>query len=271
MAATLVLADSKVLMIRGAAMYTVTPGVRIHEGDILATDAKGQAQLQFVNGGLVNAGGDTQLLVARAPRGGDAEIGVLSGWIKFDHKKAAAPVRFGYLARGLRVAADEAAAVLHVGESSIEAFVESGSIKLFVGGDREGRAVKVNEFVVLKSGQPPVFAPRPAAEFIKAMPRHFRDPLPSLADKFKDRKIDPKRERDVSYGDVEGWLKADLPLRKGFVKRFQVRAHDAEFRAGLVKNVRSHPEWDPVLFPERYEVPERKPGEDTTRERGVRQ
>jgi len=36
------------------------------------------------------------------------------------------------------------------------------------------------------------------------------------------------------------------------VARFQPRAADPAFRAALVANLRFHPEWDPVLFPEKY-------------------
>ena len=100
--------------------------------------------------------------------------------------------------------------------------------------------------------QPAVTAGRPPAQFIGAMPRHFQDNLPVLLDRFKDKKADPKHEREATYGEVEAWLKTGPPLRKTFVKRFQARARDAEFRKGLVDNLREHPEWDPVLYPEKY-------------------
>ena len=118
------------------------------------------------------------------------------------------------------------------------------------------------EFVVHKSGQATTTAPRPQVEFIKDMPRHFQDPLPVLADKLKERKLEPKREHEVSYEEVEGWLKANLGVRKGFVKRFQGRARDPEFRSALLKNLREHPEWDRTLFPEKYEAKEKKGASD---------
>jgi hypothetical protein len=37
------------------------------------------------------------------------------------------------------------------------------------------------------------------------------------------------------------------------VSRFKTRASDPAFRSALVSNLRFHPEWDPVLYPEKYE------------------
>ncbi|MGB7542762.1 MAG: hypothetical protein WBM28_12195, partial [Burkholderiales bacterium] len=47
-------------------------------------------------------------------------------------------------------------------------------------------------------------------------------------------------------------LKADPAVRKNLAKRFQSRAHDKDFRNGLVANLSSHPEWDRILYPEKY-------------------
>jgi len=40
------------------------------------------------------------------------------------------------------------------------------------------------------------------------MPRQFRDDLPVLLDRFKNRRSEPKREHEVTYAEVEPWLKA---------------------------------------------------------------
>jgi len=60
----------------------------------------------------------------------------------------------------------------------------------------------------------------------------------------------------VSYAEVEAWLKAPPEIRRPLVPRFQSRASDPAFRSALVANLRFHPEWDPVLYPEKYEKPE---------------
>jgi hypothetical protein len=47
-------------------------------------------------------------------------------------------------------------------------------------------------------------------------------------------------------------LKAESPFRRQFIERWRGKARDSEFRRALVANLSSHPEWDPVLFPEKY-------------------
>ena len=54
---------------------------------------------------------------------------------------------------------------------------------------------------------------------------------------------------------MEAWLKAPPAIRKPMVARFEPRASDAAFRAGLVANLKFHPEWGPVLNPVAQEIP----------------
>jgi hypothetical protein len=41
-------------------------------------------------------------------------------------------------------------------------------------------------------------------------------------------------------------------LRRPLVQRWRSKAREPAFRAALVANLAAHPEWDPVLFPEKY-------------------
>ena len=55
------------------------------------------------------------------------------------------------------------------------------------------------------------------------------------------------------YADVELWLKAEPSIRRPFVQRWKAKAFkDPAFKQGIVANMSSHMEWDPVLFPEKY-------------------
>jgi hypothetical protein len=73
-----------------------------------------------------------------------------------------------------------------------------------------------------------------------------------LLDRFKNRRSEPKRDHEVTYAEVEAWLKAGSAIRRNLVKRFEIRSKDSEFRRKLIENLREHPEWDKVLFPEKY-------------------
>ena len=40
--------------------------------------------------------------------------------------------------------------------------------------------------------------------------------------------------------------------RRQFIERWRVKAREGAFRSALVANLTHHPEWDPILFPEKY-------------------
>jgi hypothetical protein len=257
-AGTLTLVEGSVELIRGATLYTATQGVRVGDGDILSIDLKGQAQIEFQDGAIVNLSQGARAMLTSVVSGarGQSEIALLSGWAKFSQKKSGKGTQYRYLTPRAEINAGEATAVLNAGDGSTDLYVESGAVKFSEigrkGVQRIARDAKGGEFIVRRGEQPAVFASRPSAEFIKNMPRHFRDDLPVLLDRLKNRRSEPKREHEVTYTEVEPWLKAGSAIRRNFVKRFEVRSKDSEFRRKLIENLREHPEWDRVLFPEKY-------------------
>lgn len=259
-AGTLTLVEGRLALVRGATLYTATQGVRLESGDILAIDPKGQAQIEFQDGAILNLSqGARAMLTDVAPAArGRSEIAMLSGWAKFTQKKSGKGGPYRVLTPLVEIASGEATAVLNAGDDFAAIYIESGTVKFSEIG-RKGtqrtttRDAKGGEFIVRRGEQPAAFAPRPSADFVKNMPRHFQDNLPVLLEKVKNRRAEPRREHEVTYAEVEAWVKAGLPIRRGFVKRFEARSRDPEFRRKLIENLREHPEWDRVLFPEKYE------------------
>jgi hypothetical protein len=47
-------------------------------------------------------------------------------------------------------------------------------------------------------------------------------------------------------------LKIDRRWRRGFVRQFTPRLRDASFRQALAAGLKAHPEWDRILYPEKY-------------------
>jgi hypothetical protein len=93
---------------------------------------------------------------------------------------------------------------------------------------------------------------------VGALPRPFLETIPSRLSRFKDRETAPKRADEISYADVETWLKASRNVRRPLVQRWRSRATDPAFRDALIANLKDHREWDPILFPEKYKPPEKK-------------
>lgn len=251
---TLTVAEGDVVLVRGAATYTATPGVAVHNGDMLAVDPKGQAQIEFQDGAILNlARGCRAYLLAAQGAGGEPGVALQSGWAKFTRAKAAKGPPYRYIMPLARLSTPGATGVLRMGDDSDDLFIETGASRIVElsrsGWPGSGRDLKGGEFIVRRDGQPLSIAPRPAADFVKAMPPYFRDDLAAFLPRLRNRGADPKREHDATYAEVEPWLKASPPLRRSLVERFRSRANDRQFRAKLLENLAAHPEWDPVLHP----------------------
>ena len=130
-------------------------------------------------------------------------------------------------------------------------FVESGRVQLLErklkGGPPLG--VKGGEQYTRSGPEKGSIAPRPTAAFLQGLPRSFRDTLPPLAAHFKGKSVEPKPAPMPTYAALKPWLTAEPAIRREFPRRFVTLAHDPAFREALVKNLASHPEWEPILFP----------------------
>jgi hypothetical protein len=259
----LTVAEGGVQLVRGSTTYAAAQGVALQNGDMLAPDPKGQAQIEFADGAILNLGRGTRaLLLSSQSAGGEPGVALLPGWAKFTRVKATKGKPYRYIMPLARLGTIGATGVLRIGEDSSEIFVESGAARLIElsksGLPAAGRDMKGGEFVVRRAGQPLAASPRPSPEFIKAMPGYFRDDLAVFLPRVRDRNIEPKREHDAAYAEVEPWLKASAPIRRSLVERFRNRAKDPQFRSKLIENLAAHPEWDRVLFPEKYEEESKK-------------
>ena len=108
---------------------------------------------------------------------------------------------------------------------------------------------------------------RPTPAFIQRLPRAFIDTLPARAALFKAREVEPKPLGQISFADAEAWIDAE-GLRSHFVTRWKALTRDPAFREGVAANMRAHPEWDRVLYPEKY-LPRSQPRRPARRPRAT--
>ena len=271
------LLEGQAALLRGTTRYALAEGVRLQGGDIVELGDKGLALVEFADGCEVSLGPRSRLYLAGlVPRGGKAGGGVsdfylMQGWVKLSSGKKAAPLRITTPVFGLGTS--DATAVVNIGDGEGAMFVESGEMRVaegFVKATPASPRLRGGEFFTRKVDQRSVTAARPAPAFVAAMPKAYMDNLPSRQAKFKDRETNPRPTGELAYGDVEMWLKAPPEVRRVLMQRFVQKANrDAEFRQALVANLRSHPEWDPILFPEKYK-PKEPPEPKTVQEAGAR-
>ena len=171
--------------------------------------------------------------------------------------KAAAPAAIAPLASpGADLVAASGSVVASVQDAALQVFVEGGEATLQ---ERQAGApagapqkLRSGEFLARAGGGKSAITPRAPGEFVQALPRSFLDTLPARAAMFRDRDVTPKALGDIGYPDVQAWLSAEPALRRPAMPRWRPLTRNPAFRNPLVANMAAHPEWDRVLFPEKY-------------------
>jgi hypothetical protein len=247
------LVDGDVRVMRGTVWFRLVPGTRMLEGDVIDVGEHAQFQLELADGGSLNAQGPALLYAAALPMPDAkpqaiAELFVPRGWMKATGK-AARPLRIRSTMLTFTLAG--AVVVASCDARHADAFVESGTANVALPRGKEPlHDVGAGEFVSRADERAPVFASRPPPAFLAALPREFRDPLPTLASRFPVPPETLVKIGDVSFAEAEPWLVG--MNRRAFVKRFTPRLSDAAFRAAVAARPAVFPEWDRVLHPEKY-------------------
>lgn len=249
-AATLTLLEGPAGLVRGVTRYALAEGVRLQSGDIIEVGDKGLAEIEYPDGAAIGLGAGTRVLAVSMPRGKTAagDYYVMQGALKIAGVNKAARLRISTPLFTLSPVEGVSVMVVSAAEGSV--FIESGGARLAAA--PAILSLKSGDFFARKAGQNGAVASRPSKAFIAAMPKAFLDPLPSRMARYKDREAQPKRVDDVSYAEVEAWLKAPPAIRRPLVARFEPRASDPGFRSRLEANLKFHPEWGPILHPEKY-------------------
>ena len=253
---TVTLLEGQLRILRGASVLRGAEGVKLRRGDILESSNNGFVQVELPGSTVVALGPSTGAFFAG--RGGDATaILVLNGWVKAEvgassgAYRCASPLIAG-MTRGGSI-------VLHAASDESSLFVEAGTAGVGTvnpaGYPAKPSAAKAGQFYTRRAAQPaPTVASRPSPAFLEALPHPFRDTLPSRLARFAGKTVAPRPDHEVAYAEVQPWLTAGQGWRKGFVERFEPRLKDPEFRRGVEAHLSAHPEWDPILHPEKYDA-----------------
>jgi len=254
--------EGSLRLIRGATVLRAAAGVRLHAGDIVESSDSGFLQLEFNGGTIVALGPASRLFLlhcsGRAHNNpGDnspvADLVILRGWLKGETNSGSGAYRYE---SPLLAATTGGTVVLHAAAESSELFVESGSANVgeisHEGALGHATTAKAGQFLTRRAGKAMVAGARPESAFLENMPRSFRDTLPARMSVFAGKPVQPKPDHQVSYAEVQPWLTMGRDWRRGFVERFQSRLEDDSFRRAVQEHIEDHPEWDPVLHPDKY-------------------
>jgi hypothetical protein len=250
----LTLLDGEAVIIDGARRLAAASGLRVGAGALVETGTNtALVRFEGPEQATIDLGPDTRAMIAptaAASRGGrPPALYLQQGSVKLASREGA--MVQGLIAPGLELQPFSGSTVVQVGQGGVAVFAEAG--RLDVGERRAGgqtRGLNAGEFYSREGARAGNVAARPTADWLKQVPRAFRDPLPLRAAVYRDNPFEPTALPGPTYEQLARWLSAEPFARRDFVPRFTPLTHDAAFRRGLQSHLAAHPEWAAVLNPD---------------------
>jgi hypothetical protein len=262
--AMLTIVDGEATVLDGGRNLAATEGLKVADETLVRTTARTSLlRIEWPDGSAADFGPDTQAMLnprGFGTRGGRTpSVYLLSGWLKLSSMGSGPSA--GLLTPRIDVQPFKGALVVMVAGDETWVYAESGGAPLI---ERDVRppsnlALKNGEVYLRQGAAKGVVAARPTPAQMQRVPRGFRDSLPLRSAAFKDKTVTGKTAPAPAYAELRDWLVAETALRRTFTRRFAERSRDNDFRAGLVQNLGRHPEWERVLFPERFLPPASAP------------
>ena len=252
--------DGDAVVLREAREFAAAEGQALRAEDIVRSrEGARLARIELEGGTVLDLGPATELLLQPRAFAAPAELGtsvyLLRGWLKVTTPAAKGAPGVALASPQVGVARMVGSVVVHAAPQASLVFLETGRADVL---DRTAakpdtaHALGDGDAFAARTAAPAALLRRPPADLIAGLPRAFADTLPRRAARWQGRSVEPGALSVPRYADVAPWLHAEPALRESFVKRFGAMAHEPAFRAGLVSELRSHPEWDRVLFPDKY-------------------
>ncbi len=259
------LLEGDAVLLRDNAKFALVEGASLQRDDIIELGGKkGFMLLEFTDGSSVALGPATS--VQLAPRLSaertkiEARLYLLQGWLKVSAAKGSS---WALSSSSFDLTGLTQDAVIFSQGNSGQIFAEAGDLNLRPLLPAGTAAVKLTSggFLTWSGSGKPELAQRAPAGFLQNIPKAFQDKLPSRAAFFKGKDIKPNRLGEVSYADAQAWLNAEPAVRKANLNRWKALARSPEFRKGLLADIKSHPEWESILFaPQAASAPQKSAG-----------
>lgn len=258
----LTILDGEASLVIGARAVAAIEGMRVPPGTLLHTHASTTLlRLEWPGGEVLDLGPDTQVMLQPEGLGARGEAApafyLLSGWAK---QRAASGAHRGLVAPLAQVLPGKGTIVAQAAAAGVWLFAEAGEALLLErAGASARRALPAGQAYQRNGASKGEITARPAPEMLRQVPRGFRDTLPLRADRFTGKEPTPKPLPALTYDALAPWLSAEPSIRREFPRRFAPLLREPGFRAALAARLAAHPEWEPVLFPERFVRPASAP------------
>lgn len=251
--ARLTFSEGQARLLRGDQVFTTPRGLPLANDDMLETGEAASSIIETGDGTLFSTGPGSRLMLGSSAGKIDRPL-LRSGWLKMQSNDKGEARSFS--TPHATISGKAVSLILRSTDSGTELFVETGDATLTPARGGKTMQVKAGQFLAQRGDKPASIQPRPEAAFLDAVPRSFRDRLPSLAARYAETKTTPRLLGEARYEDIADWLAGPLAWRGGFIKRYESRLSDKTFRTALEANLARHPEWSRALYPEKH-IPRR--------------
>jgi hypothetical protein len=249
--------EGDAITIRGLSQFGLAEGVRLLSNDLVETGKSTFLRIEFSDGTIVDLGPATRIQVNRPTlrKSDRPAFYLLSGLMKLSAGKLGANSKASIASPQFDAVNLDGNSVEQAQGSASALFAEDAPVHVLdhSRGASAPIQLKSGDFLTLRSTDAPKVSGRPAQEFIAVLPRQFEDTIPPRIARFSGRDVLPKALGGFSYGDVEAWLDAEPVIRRRFVYEWAAKADDEAFRQHLEDRLIRHPEWERLLYPERFE------------------
>lgn len=249
----LTLIDGEATVVDGTKRVAGQPGLRVGAGALVETNDKTSiVRFEHSDQSTLDLGPGTHAMLqppALASRGGRAPAAyILQGWAKLASPSGGSVN--GLMAPGLELLPFSGRAVVQVRGKQAHVFAESGGLQV---AERRGAgdalALPAGTHLAGDGVRAGGVDPRPPADWLKTVPRAFRDALPLRGTALRAKPFERTVLPGPTYEQLAVWLAAEPYVRRDFPQRFRALARDAAFRRGLRAHLNAHPEWAWVLDP----------------------
>lgn len=245
--ALLTLLEGPATLIIGARAHLAATGARLPAGTLIETEADtALLRLEWPDGSALDLGPSTRVMLRPgAASGGKAPLFyLLRGWAKQTQPTAAA----GQLGHAFDVAPFKGVLVSQVDDGRVVLFCEAGDAPLVARRSDSTAVLRAGQSAVVAGATAAQVTQRPASDWLKQLPRSFRETLPSRTAQLAKLPSVPLQPGPVlTYARLQHWLSAEALLRRDMPARFAGLLADRGFKAAVESRLNQHPEWEPLL------------------------
>lgn len=244
--------EGDVQLIRATGVFAAAEGVSLQSEDVIKTGESAAAQLEMIDGSVLQLGSQSELYLAEyqfseTATVTKAEVGILTGWLRFLTGRLSRDVQYEYVTPTVTIGIRGTEGIISAAEQETELLLNEGRVDV-AELDSEGRSgavtsLRAGEYFSRRQGQRARRSQQASAGFKNREPTRFRRQVERRLMHLQGRRAAPRKLREADYQDVERLLRSNPRLRQKLMRRFEKRLQDPEFRAKAKKRLKNHPEW----------------------------